>query len=220
MVDRNLRIRRFTPVAQRTLKLISADIGRSITDLRGDVDVPELERSIYEVMETLSTKEIEVQDRKGHWYRLQIRPYETADNKITGAVMILFDINSTKLENRRSEVMISYAQALVETVRNCVLVLDSMLKVQKATSWFYQAFQLSPMETEGLSIFEIGDGQWNIPAMRTLFEEMLPQNPKIPDFEIDHDFQRIGRRKIVLNARRFEGQNPEDSLILISIGDF
>jgi two-component system CheB/CheR fusion protein len=220
MVDRNLRIRRFTPVAQRTLKLISADIGRSITDLRGDVDVPELERSIYEVMETLSTKEIDVQDRKGHWYRLQIRPYETADNKITGAVMILFDINSAKLENRRSEVMISYAQALVETVRNCVLVLDSKLKVQKATSWFYQAFQLSPMETEGLSIFEIGDGQWNIPAMRTLFEEMLPQNPKIPDFEIDHDFQRIGRRKIVLNARRFEGQNAEDSLILISIGDF
>ena len=220
MVDRNLRIRRFTPVTQKTLKLISADIGRSITDLRADVDVPELERSFYEVMETLSTKEIEARDRRGHWYRLQIRPYETADKKITGAVMILFDINAAKLENRRNDVMISFAEALVETVRNGVLVLDSELKVQKATSFFYQAFRLAPMETEGLSVFEIGDGQWNIPAMRTLLEEMLPQNPRIYDFEVDHEFQRIGRRRIVLNVRRLEGQNAEDSLILISIGDF
>ena len=89
MVDRNLRIRRFTPVAQRTLKLIAADVGRVITDLRADVEIPKLEELVHEVMETLSSKEIEIQDRNEHWYRLQIRPYETADCKITGAVMIL-----------------------------------------------------------------------------------------------------------------------------------
>jgi len=219
MVDRNLRIRRFTPVAQRTLKLIPADVGRAITDLRADVEIPKLEELVYEVMETLSTKEIEIQDLRGHWYRLQIRPYETADNKITGAVMILFDVNSAKLENERSKVMISYAEAFVETVRNCVLVLDSKLKVDKATSFFYETFQLSPRETEGFSIYEIGNGQWNIPAMRTLLEEVLPQKSKVEDFEIEHEFQRIGQKKIVLNVRRFEGQNAEDSLILISIGD-
>jgi hypothetical protein len=98
-------------------------------------------------------------------------------------------------------------------------VLDSRLKGDKATSFLYKTFQLIPRETEGLSIYEIGDGQWNIPAMRTLLEEVLPQNPKVQDFEIDHEFQRIGRKRIVLNVRRFEGQNPEDSLILISIGD-
>jgi two-component system, chemotaxis family, CheB/CheR fusion protein len=81
MVDRNLRIRRFTPVAQRTLKLIPADVGRSIIDLRSDVEVPQLEELISEVMHTLSTKEVEVQDRRGHWYNLQVRPYETSDNK-------------------------------------------------------------------------------------------------------------------------------------------
>jgi two-component system, chemotaxis family, CheB/CheR fusion protein len=219
MVDRNLRIRRFTPVAQRTLKLIPADVGRAITDLRADVEIPKLEELVYEVMETLSTKEMEIRDLQGHWYRLQIRPYETADNKITGAVMILFDVNSAKLETERSKAMISYAEAFVETVRNSVLVLDSMLKVDKATSFFYETFQLSPRETEGFSIYEIGNGQWNIPAMRTLLEEVLPQKSKVEGFEIEHEFQRIGQKKIVLNVRRFEGQNPEDSLILISIGD-
>jgi two-component system CheB/CheR fusion protein len=219
MVDRNLRIRRFTPVAQRTLKLIPADVGRVITDLRADVEIPKLEELVYEVMETLSTKEAEIQDRSGHWYRLQVRPYETDDNKITGAVMILFDINSAKLENERSKVMISYAEAFVEMVRDCVLVLDSKLKVDKATSLFYKTFQLIPRQTEGFSVYEIGNGQWNIPAMRTLLEEILPQNPKVDDFQIDHDFERIGRKRIVLNLRRFEGQNPEDSLILISVGE-
>ncbi|MBV8278808.1 MAG: PAS domain-containing protein, partial [Verrucomicrobia bacterium] len=118
MVDRGLRIRRFTPVAQRTLKLIPADVGRSITDLRADVEVPQLETLISDVMDTLSAREVEVQDRKGHWYNIQIRPYETADNKITGAVMILFDINDAKLEAERSKLMTSYAEAFVGTARS------------------------------------------------------------------------------------------------------
>jgi two-component system CheB/CheR fusion protein len=219
MVDRGLRIRRFTPVAQKTLKLIPADIGRSITDLRADVEVPDLERLISGVMETLSTKEIEVKDRTGHWYRMQIRPYETADNKITGAVMILFDINAAKLETNRGKLMIEYAESLVETVRDCVLVLDGQLRVQKATPFFYSTFQLAPQETEGILIYEVGHGQWNIPALRTLLEEQLQQSSKVYDFEIEHDFPRIGRKKITLNARRLNNQADDTSLILISIGD-
>jgi hypothetical protein len=98
-------------------------------------------------------------------------------------------------------------------------VLDSKLKVEKATSFFYEKFQLTPGETEGLSIYEIGDGQWNIPAVRTLLEEILPQNSKVQDFAIDHEFHRVGRKRILLNVRRLEGQDPEDSLILISVSD-
>jgi two-component system CheB/CheR fusion protein len=219
MVDRSLRIRRFTPVAQRTLKLIPGDVGRSITDLRADVDVPDLAHLISDVMETLSTKEVEVQDRRGHWYSLQIRPYETADNKINGAVMILFDINSTKLDVERGKLMVSYAEAFVETVRNCVFVLDSQLRVQKATRFFYEAFKLLPKETEGFIIYDVGNGQWNIPALRSLLEERLLQSSKVDDFEIEHEFPRLGRRRIILNARRIQAQDGEHTLIVISIGD-
>ena len=147
MVDRKLRIRRFTPVAQRMLKLIPADVGRSITDLRADVEVPQLEELISGVIDSLTAKDVEVQDRSGHWYSLQIRPYATADNKITGAVMILFDINAAKLASDRSKLMVRYAEAFVETVRNCVMVLDGQLRVEKANSFFYQEFELTPKET-------------------------------------------------------------------------
>jgi two-component system CheB/CheR fusion protein len=219
MVDRNLRIRRFTPVAQRMLKLIPADVGRSITDLRPDVEVPELEALISGVINSLTSKDVEVQDRGGHWYSLQIRPYETADNKITGAVLILFDINAAKLAAERSKMLTSYAEAFVETVRNCVLELDGSLRVERATPFFYKDFQLTPNETEGRSIFEIGNGQWDIPELRTLLEQRLVQNPKVKDYEIEHDFARVGRKKLLLNLLRIETLDGDDSRTLISIGE-
>jgi two-component system CheB/CheR fusion protein len=200
------------------LKLIPADVGRSITDLRADVEVPDLEGLISGVIDSLSAKDVEVQDRSGHWYSLQIRPYETADNKITGAVMILFDINAAKLATERTKMMTGYAEALVETVRNCVLILDGKLRVEKATPFFYQQFQLTPKEAEGISIYEIGDGQWDIPELHALLDQQLVQNPKVKDYEIEHDFARVGRKNLLVNARRFDGLDG-DVLILISIGE-
>jgi two-component system CheB/CheR fusion protein len=201
------------------LKLIPADVGRSITDLRPDVEVPELEALISGVINSLTSKDVEVQDRGGHWYSLQIRPYETADNKITGAVLILFDINAAKLAAERSKMLTSYAEAFVETVRNCVLELDGSLRVERATPFFYKDFQLTPNETEGRSIFEIGNGQWDIPELRTLLEQRLVQNPKVKDYELEHDFARVGRKKLLLNLLRIETLDGDDSRILISIGE-
>jgi two-component system, chemotaxis family, CheB/CheR fusion protein len=217
MVDRGLRIRRFTPVAQRTLKLIPADVGRSITDLRADVEVPQLESLISEVMDTLSAREVEVRDRKGHWYNLQIRPYETSDNKITGAVMILFDINSAKLEADRSKMMANYAEAFIGTVRSSVVVLGSDLRVKTATTHFYDDFQLLPKETEGFSIFEVGHRQWDFPEFRSLLEERLPQQSRVTDFELEHQFPRIGQKRIRLNVRQVEATDAEDRLTIVSI---
>jgi two-component system CheB/CheR fusion protein len=217
MVDRRLRIRRFTPVAQKTLKLISADVGRSITDLRADVEVPQLQTLISEVMDSLSTREVEVQDRKGYWYNLQIRPYETSDNKITGAVMILFDINAAKLEAERRKMMANYAEAFIGTIRGSVAVLDRNLRVQTATSHFYETFRLLPKETEGFSIFEVGNGQWNFPEFRALLEERLPRQPKVTDFECKHQFPGLGRKKIRVNVRQLEAAIPGNPLTIISI---
>jgi two-component system CheB/CheR fusion protein len=217
MVDRGLRIRRFTPGAQKTLKLIPADVGRSITDLRTDVEVPQLKTVISEVMDTLSAREVEVQDRNGHWYNIQIRPYETSDNKITGAVMILFDINGTKLDGERSKMMANYAEAFIGTVRSSVIVLDGNLRVKTATAHFYDSFRLRPKETEGFSIFDIGNGQWNFREFRKLLEERLAEQARVADFECEHEFPRIGRKKIRLNVRQVGASSPENVLTIISI---
>ena len=94
MVDRGLRIRRMTAVSAKVLKILPSDIGRPITDIRSDLNVPNLDELIAGVIDTLTPKELEVQDKENHWYSLQIRPYRTMDDKIDGAVLVLSDIDA------------------------------------------------------------------------------------------------------------------------------
>ncbi len=95
MVDRGLRIRRFTPAAQAVLNVIPGDVGRLITDLRLHIDLPDLEALLGEVIDTGALRERNLKDERGHWYEMQARPYKTADNRIDGAVVTLFDIDET-----------------------------------------------------------------------------------------------------------------------------
>jgi two-component system CheB/CheR fusion protein len=96
ILDRDRRIRRFTPQARNILNVLPADVGRRFGDLTPNIDVPDLDRQIAEVIDTVLAKESEVQDRGGHWYRMQIRPYKRTDNSIDGAIVSLFDINALK----------------------------------------------------------------------------------------------------------------------------
>jgi two-component system, chemotaxis family, CheB/CheR fusion protein len=192
-------------------------VGRLITNLPADVEVPQLEALISEVMETLATREVEVEDRKGHWHNLQIRPYETADNLLTGAVMILLDSHEAKLGADRSKTMVNYAEAFIGIVRSPVIVLDSNLCVKTATARFYETFQSLPKDTEGLSIFDIGSGQWNFLEFRALLEERLLRHLRVTDFECEHESPRLGRKKIRINVRQVDAINPEDRLMIVSV---
>ena len=96
MLDADLRIRRFNPGAQRTLNLIPNDVGRTITDLKMTLQLDNLEQLITDVIDKLAVKELDVQDRVGHWYSLRIRPCRTTENKIEGAVLVLVDIDELK----------------------------------------------------------------------------------------------------------------------------
>ena len=96
------------------------------------------------------------------------------------------------------------AEQIVETVRQPLLVLTPDFRVQSANPAFYQLFQVRPAETEDQSIYQLGNGQWDIPELHTLLEEILPQNRVFNDYEVTHDFERIGGRTILLNARRLD----------------
>ena len=96
------------------------------------------------------------------------------------------------------------AQQIVETVRDPLLVLTPDFRVQLANPAFYQLFHVSPAETEGQSIYALGNGQWDIPALRTLLGELLPHNTVFNDYEVTHTFERIRRRTLLLNARRLD----------------
>jgi two-component system, chemotaxis family, CheB/CheR fusion protein len=113
MVGNDLRIRRFTPVSQRLLNLIPADVGRPISDFHLNLDIPNLDREVGEVIETLSPKVSEVKDRGGRHYSLRIRPYRTEDNKIDGAVIVLVDLDPARatIESLAERVFASDGQA-------------------------------------------------------------------------------------------------------------
>jgi PAS domain S-box-containing protein len=112
-----------------------------------------------------------------------------------------------------------FAESIVDTVREPLLVLGADLRVRSANRSFYHSFGVTPEETEGRLIFELGEGQWDIPRLRTLLEDILPKHNSFRDLEVDHTFEGIGRRRMILNARKLwrEGNNSE--LILLAIED-
>jgi PAS domain S-box-containing protein len=113
----------------------------------------------------------------------------------------------------------AYAENIVDTVRQSLLVLDADLRVMSANRAFYQTFKVTPQETEGVLIYELGDGQWNFPGLRHLLEEILPQNSYFYDFEVEHDFPAIGRRTMLLNARKTFRVGNNTQSILLAIED-
>jgi two-component sensor histidine kinase len=108
-----------------------------------------------------------------------------------------------------------YSNKLVDSLRECLVVLDWDLRVKHANQPFYNTFQVKPAETEGRLIYELGYGQWNIPELRKLLEEILPKEESFDDFEVMHEFATIGYRHMLLNARRLDHLN----LIVLAIED-
>ncbi len=96
----------------------------------------------------------------------------------------------------------TYIKTVVDVVREPVLILDKSFCVMAANESFYQTFQVEPKDTENRIVYELGNGQWNIPSLRKLLEEILPKNTFFKGFEVTHDFPIIGRKVIILNARQ------------------
>ena len=111
----------------------------------------------------------------------------------------------------------AYADAIIETLREPLIVLDRDLHVRKANQAFYDGFHVSPDEAEGRLLYDLGNGQWEIPKLRTLFEEILPKDNRSHDFKVEHDFERLGRCTMLLNARRLNREDGSTDLILLTI---
>ncbi|MGM0760857.1 MAG: sigma 54-interacting transcriptional regulator [Thermodesulfobacteriota bacterium] len=109
--------------------------------------------------------------------------------------------------------------SILGSIREPLIVLDQNLKVVTANNAFFHTFDVSPDETEGLLIYELGNRQWNIPGLRKLLEDILPQNTSFHDFEVEHDFETIGRKIMHLNARRIYGRDSQNQLIMLAIED-
>jgi PAS domain S-box-containing protein len=137
------------------------------------------------------------------------------------AAILVIDRDLT--QQKKAEEAISqarrFAESVIDTVQEALLVLDPNLKVISANHTFYTVFQVAPEETQGQYVYEIWHGQWNVPELRRLLEDILPHDTSFEGFEVEHDFDHIGCRTMVLNARRIYSEARETEMILLAMQD-
>ena len=220
MLDAGLRIRMYTPPAETLMGLRAGDIGRPLGELKLGIELPDLERHVVQVIEDLKPVEQTTRARGAQTvYSLRIRPYRTSDHRIDGAVLALVDITAQTRATEQAERAERLSRSIVDTVREPLLVLDAELRVIAAGRSFLNFFRVSGEEVIGRRIYELGESQWDIPALRDLLEGVFPGDDTFGDFLADLNFPRIGRRIMRLNGRRIPGDAEQATLILLTMED-
>jgi PAS domain S-box-containing protein len=171
------------------------------------------------------------------WNELYISPVRSSNGEVTHFVGVQHDITQRKQTeqdlaqqrnqfekktNKRAESLkqtLEYLDSIIQTVRESLLVLDANYKVLTVNEHFLRTFKATRAETLGNRLFELGNGQWNIPALKDLLEKILPTSNPVLDFKVDHDFPRIGRKIMLLNAHQVELAGAYKDRILLAIED-
>jgi two-component system CheB/CheR fusion protein len=215
-LDQKLRIKRFTAEATKLVNLIPSDVGRPIGELASNLQYDQLKADATEVLRRLGHKEMEVRTKGGEWRLVRISPYRTTENVIEGLVVTFVDINRLKTAELAARHARAFAENIVATVREPLLVLDEKLCVVSANLAFHRTFKTSAREVEHELIYKLQDGQWNNPALRKLLEEVLPRKTAFEDFKMEHDFPGLGRKTLLLNARRLKQEPGAPGMILLA----
>ena len=146
-------------------------------------------------------------------------PIRNESNEVAGVVLVFRDISERYQQERRIQDTLSYANNIIATLREPFLVINGNLKVQTANRSFYENFRTTPKETEGVFVYNLSNGQWDIPGLRSVLAAVLADHHPVLNYEVEHDFPTIGRRFLVLNALRIRKMDNQSNLILLAIED-
>jgi two-component system, chemotaxis family, CheB/CheR fusion protein len=225
MVGSDMRIRRFTRLIEKVLNIIPTDVGRPLGDFRFNLHPPALEPLLAEAVASGSPMEREVQGLSGHWYSVRIQPYKTEEGKLDGAVLSFIDIDSLKGVERLTKSLEdarlarNYSEGVVQTIREPLVTLDEDLRVISANPAFYRVFRASPEEVEGRAVDALGCGAWGIPGLRPALERVLSADAELENFEAERDFPAVGRKVLLLNAKRILLDGAGSKMILLGVED-
>jgi two-component system CheB/CheR fusion protein len=217
-LDRNLRIMRFTDQFQEIIRVTSTDVGRQVGDFVSRVRYDRFAEDARRVLDTLAPREVEVQTNEGTWRLLRMLPYRTSQNVIDGVVVTVIDIDRVK----RAELLAAsraFAQSIVHAVREPLVVLDEGLRIVSANPAFFRLFRLSEAEVASRSLFDVGGDFFSIPQLRELLGEVVTRGKAFQDIEVEHEFPDLGRRRILLNARRLESETATTGHVLLALED-
>jgi two-component system CheB/CheR fusion protein len=223
-LDNDLKIKRFTFNITDVINVIHSDLGRPIKHIATNLKYDKLVDDAKEVLRTLVFKEIELQTKDDLWYQMRILPYRTLSNLIDGVVITFTNITSLKTAfneitklNQDIQIERDFSNNIVETLRDSLLILDDKLKVLSANRSFYKVFNSTSEKTVGKFIYELEDNNWDIPELRKLLEDIIPKASFFEAFEVEYNFKKGGRKKILLNAREVFQGDRESKLILLAI---
>jgi two-component system CheB/CheR fusion protein len=218
-LDTDFKIMRFTPATRELFNLISKDIGRPFSDITGKVKDPGLLKDAEAVLETLVSVECEVESDDGRWFVRRLLPYRTQSGKIDGVAVTFSEVSELKALQRETATAREFAESIIGTVREPMLVLDATFKILSASRSFNRIFATAAVNVIGKNLFSIQNGQWDVPQLRQLIESVLPDQTTVEAFDLTLNAGDLGRRQMVLNARRIVGRPEHEESILLAVED-
>jgi two-component system, chemotaxis family, CheB/CheR fusion protein len=156
------------------------------------------------VLNTLHNVEKEVLASGERWYSISIRPYRTINNMIDGLVLTFMDITYQKQAQVDLQKQHDYIQQIFDTVDHSMIEMDKDLRVVSVNRSFYETFAVEQGDTIGKLLYDLGNRQWNIPELRRLLQDVLPEQTIVRNFSVTHDFPNIGVRTMHLDARQID----------------
>ena len=146
-------------------------------------------------------------------------PIRNPEGEVAGVMLVFRDVTERRRQEQQVQDALAYADDIIATLREPFVVLDHELRIRTANLAFYKLFHVTKEETENRQLYELGNGEWDIVRLRTLLNEVLSLNHSVQDFEVEHVFPNLGRKTMLLNARRFTSNTKNLELILLAIED-
>jgi two-component system, chemotaxis family, CheB/CheR fusion protein len=215
-LDRHLAIRRFTRESERIYRLVPSDVGRPLSDFHADVDEDLLDDA-RTVLATLVPRARDVRTRSGDWFMARIQPYRTIENMIDGVVLTFTDISGRVKAEAALRASGALAEAIVNSVREPLAVLDCVFQVVTASPAFAHLVGERRDALVGRSLFALGGGAWDQPALRRALEDVLPKEETFEDLRIPYPGDGGDPGVLVLNGRRLENGASGGPMILLAV---
>ncbi|RZK62273.1 MAG: hypothetical protein EOO59_02980 [Hymenobacter sp.] len=217
-LDNDLTIKRFTQPVGRIINLVPGDVGRPLAHFTSSLRYEHLLRDVQQVLDRLTTLELNIQATSGEWYSLRILPYRSLDNYINGAVLTFTDITALKVLETRLQAHTRFTDSLQAGGREPQLILSDNLLIVSANQAFADAFGQPLATLPGRALASLGGAAWQQPALHQQLRQLLDQANPHAEFEgliLEADFPGLGRRRAMLYGRRvlLQGQ-PTTQLML------
>ena len=220
-LDNDLVVKRFTPQVGRIIHLLPTDVGRPLAHFAYNLRYEHLLRDVQQVLDRLTSVEVNIETTRGDWFTMHILPYRSLDNYINGAVITFTDITDLKhLENSLQDKAV-FIESMQEAIREPILALDQQLCILSPSHAFAQAFGLRPTELLGQPLAAVGGGAWSDPVLRKrllrLFDADATAADEFDDLPLETDFAGLGRRRVLLYGRRMLHQGLATPWVLLGV---